>query len=84
MKRTLGSMKQDAERDRLACVYDRALYQVDPNRWDGSEAQKLLKQDVDNDLHKFFETPKRLWLSRTEYHTKFDLAEFRPHVHQEI
>ena len=82
MKRTIGTMKSHATRDKLALQHDRALYPIDfTNRWDGSEAQSYLKQDIDNDIHKNFK-PKELWATRNAYKA-FDLDVFRPHIHQE-
>ena len=63
MKATIGSMKQHATRDGLALASDRLLYPVDPERWDQSEASRLLKEDINNDFHLHFD-PEELWLSR--------------------
>ena len=78
MKKTIGSMRQHATRDAVALEHDRQLYPVNEERWDQSEAMRLLKEDIENEFHHHFE-PEELWLSRAEYR-KFDLAEFRPHI----
>jgi len=50
-------------------------------RWEGSEAQKFLLQDL---LNKQFEgDAKGLWQSRPEYHTVYPLAYFRKKRDQE-
>ena len=51
LKKTITRMKECAARDKLMYQADRLLYPIDNTRWDGSEAQKLLKQDIDNDFH---------------------------------
>ena len=50
-------------------------------QWSGSEAQRLLKMDMDNKRH-FDLKPEHLWNSRPEY-GKFDLSTFRDHLWQE-
>eukprot|EP00957_Ditylum_brightwellii_P122066 9308971-Ditylum_brightwellii.AAC.1 len=53
-----------------------------PNYWNGSEAQKLLKENIQQNLHKSMK-PRSLWLSRPEY-MKFDSKTFRKHIYQEM
>lgn len=48
----------------------------------GSEAERLLKQDMDNDLHKQFK-PRELHVQREEYQA-WPLEVFRNHIHQEL
>ena len=50
-------------------------------QWNGSDAQTLLKQDMDDGKHHDMK-PKDLWESRPE-HMMFQLATFRDHIHQE-
>ena len=50
-------------------------------RWDGSEAQGLLKMDVDDGKHDSMQ-PKDLYESRVEYEV-FSLEVFRKHIYQE-
>ena len=83
MKKSIGTLKRNAIRDRIALQGDRLLYPIDhTNQWDQSLAQALLKQDISNDFHVYF-LPKELWLSREEY-KKFDIKVFTAHYHQEI
>jgi len=49
--------------------------------WAGSEAERLLKDDIDNDRHVGME-PRQLKDTRPEYH-QWSLKEFRDHVEQE-
>jgi len=51
-------------------------------RWDGSEAQRLLKTDIENGLHKQM-TPKPLRETRQEYQ-EFPLPVFAGHIGQEV
>jgi len=51
-------------------------------RWDGSEAQRLLKEDIANGKHEGIQ-PLELWRSRQEYHST-DSNRFRQHIYQEI
>ena len=50
-------------------------------QWNGSDAQTLLKQDMDDGKHRDMK-PKDLWESRQEC-MMFQLATFRDHIHQE-
>ena len=51
-------------------------------RWDGSDAERLLKIDITNALHEQM-APKELYISRNEYQV-FTLKVFRGHIHQEV
>lgn len=51
-------------------------------RWDGSDAQKLLKHHVEKKLHEKF-TPKELREKYTAYQA-FPLKVFRDHIQQEV
>ena len=66
MKKSIGGLKQLAARDLRILHSDKLLYPTDPNRWDGSLAQALLKQDIRDDFHEWFSS-KDLYLSRIEY-----------------
>lgn len=50
--------------------------------WNGSEAKRLLKLDVDANRHDTV-TPKALYESRQEYQV-YPLAVFRKHIYQEV
>jgi hypothetical protein len=49
-------------------------------RWEGSEAQKMLKIDVSNGLH-LNQKPKELWETRPEYQL-FTNRVFQKHIDQ--
>ena len=49
--------------------------------WDGSEAQRLLKLDVDDGTHERL-LPRELHQARVEYQA-YPLDVFRKHIHQE-
>lgn len=50
-----------------AYAHDRELYPKTPGRWDGSEAQRLLKEDIEADVHKLYDGPSSFQQSRPEY-----------------
>ena len=50
--------------------------------WDGSDAQKQLKEDISNGLHDEMQ-PIELWCFREEY-DDFPLKVFRDHIYQEV
>ena len=81
MKKAVVELRDRAEDDAIALLHDRSLCHAAEGQWDGSEAQRLLKEAVDRDEHKRM-APKQLWLSDNE-HQKFPLSIFRPHIHQE-
>lgn len=51
-------------------------------RWEGSDAEALLKLDVANQLHEKM-TPRELYHSREVYQL-YKLKKFRGHIHQEV
>jgi hypothetical protein len=51
-------------------------------RWEGSEAEHLLRADMDSNQHKIMR-PKELYSTRKEYYETFSLAVFRKHIDQE-
>ena len=52
------------------------------SRWEGSDAERLLKVDITNNLHEQL-LPKELHASRNE-NQQFSLRVFRGHIHQEV
>lgn len=50
--------------------------------WDGSAAQRQLKEDIESNLHNIIE-PIDLWYLR-EVYDPFPLKVFRDHIYQEI
>ena len=82
MKKNISSLKRRAAEDAADLKHDRDIFPIqEEGRWDGSEAQALLKMDVKDDFHLHF-SPVELWSSRSEYQ-EFPIEIFSPHVHQE-
>lgn len=50
-------------------------------RWEGSDAEKQLKKDIDKNCHTLLD-PEELCLCR-DVHQVFELQAFRNHIHQE-
>jgi hypothetical protein len=79
--------KGKASRDEEGLARQRQQYPVQPfdqsgkRRWDGSAAQTLLRQDMQQKLHEQT-TPKYLHESRPEYKL-FDLDRFRDQIYAE-
>jgi len=76
--------------DLAALQSDRLLYPkstTDSNgelRWEGSDAERLLKLDIDEGKHDQMK-PEDLKKTRKEYNVEgLDLKTFRGHIHQEI
>jgi hypothetical protein len=71
-----------ADRDAAALAHNLPLR---PERktlhWGGSNAQKLLQEDIDSGLHTS-KTPRELWGTRSEYQ-EFDAKKFQKHLNQE-
>lgn len=85
MKKTIKDQKYRAEIDEAGYLNDISLYPLAKDTdgyWDGSEAQKLLKQDIGMKRHEQMK-PEYLWLSRPQYQ-QFLLKKFRDHIHQEL
>ena len=92
--RNLRTLRAAIDRDRDRMLKDvqsygpdraivNAMRASDPNYktpWYKSDAFKLLKQDVQDEVQKKMK-PKQLHASRDEY-SAFDLNEFRPHIYQ--
>ena len=85
LKKSIRKNRERAESDEAGYLNDIAIYPLakdTPGYWDGSEAQRLLKLDINNKRHEQMK-PKYLWLSRPEYQA-FGLSKFRGHIHQEL
>ena len=57
-------------------------YRGEP-QWDGSDAQRLLKEDMTAGKHLKYDTPSEFRDSRPEYQT-YNKKVFRGHIHQEV
>jgi len=86
-----GAIKEDqdrAEADRQLIEHDLGLHHPAPfdgrghPRWCGSEAERLLVQDIEDEVHKTMK-PADLVRSRPEYAPWLQLTDvFRDHIHQ--
>jgi hypothetical protein len=83
MKERYRAFKARANIEHRAFQKDRKLYPPTPGRWDGSEAQRLLKADVKEGVHLTFEQPRYFRASRDEY-MAINSKKFRDHVWQEV
>ena len=88
MRESIIKKKGFAAADAAALAHDRNLFPIQAShcvngapRWSGSEAERFLKIDLDNE-HKSYWTPKMLFVSRAEYQV-FELKVFRKHIDQE-
>jgi hypothetical protein len=88
LRKKLKKMGKEAEESTVAVAHDRTLYPVRINqpgfkypRWNGSEAERLLKLDV-NDGKNERMLPKQLHETRLAYQA-FPLEVFRKHILQE-
>ena len=87
LRKSLKSLQDCADEDQEAVLHDlEAFPQSTVNakghrRFDGSEAQRLLKHTFDNGEDEGL-LPKEIWLTRLEYQ-EFPLKVFRDHVSQE-
>lgn len=85
LKKTIRKNRERAEADEAGYLHDIAIFPLAkdiPGYWDGSEAQRLLKLDINNKRHELMK-PQCLWLSRPEYQ-EYSLSKFRGHIHQEL
>jgi hypothetical protein len=92
LRKSLKAVNDRAIVDRAAVAHDQQRRLVHQNitlaassshhRWDASEAQRLLKLDVNNEMHRTM-APKELRMTRCEYKA-FPLNVFRKHIHQEV
>jgi len=86
-RKAIRGKKEGAKSSAAALAVDRQLFPIDDmsafgkRRWEGSDAERLLKVDMDNGLHESTK-PEDLCNSRPEY-KEFTLKEFRGHIHQE-
>lgn len=89
LRKALDKLKNKADVDSAGIEHDRRLHPINSNppgssypRWDGSAAQRLLKEDIEEGEHKQLQ-PRELRMTREEYQV-FPLHVFRKHIHQEV
>jgi hypothetical protein len=87
LRKQINRAKGIAVDEEAALAHDRALFPAPTHnhrgepRWDGSKAQRLLKQDVSNGLQKTMK-PAQFHMTRPEFQV-YPLAVFRGHIYQE-
>jgi hypothetical protein len=87
LKKKIRERGQYARADHAALARDLVLHPVAPlthggyPRWDGSDAERWLKIDIDNDLDDEM-APQELWAMRPAY-MLFPKKVFRDHINQE-
>ena len=90
MRKQCGNKHSRSEADAVAMASDRQFVAqlraggggaLRPS-WDGSEAERLLRMDIDDGLNLNL-TPKVFHQSRVEYQV-YSLKVFRGHIHQEV
>ena len=82
MDRTVPGDDEAAYRNFMENHPQRSFDAIGRPRWEGSAAEALLKQDMDEGYH-LAKRPFALYDSRPEYKV-FDLDVFRGHIDQEI
>lgn len=88
IQKTLLQWKDSARKDAIALRRDRTIYPAASHNirgephWNRSDAQKLLKQDMDNGIHLQYDAPSKFWETRPEYQ-QFTKKTFRKHIDQE-
>jgi hypothetical protein len=87
-RQQIDCMNNRAATDSAGLAHDRRIYpkaaknhRGEP-RWEGSEAERLLRQDMDEGNHKKMK-PELLYNTRKEYYENYPLKVFREHIHQE-
>jgi hypothetical protein len=89
LRKQIDTAKGIAVDEEAALAHDRALFPIPSHnyrgepRWDGSEAQRLLKHDIANGVHATMK-PVDFQQTRPEYRDGYPLAVFRGHIYQEI
>jgi hypothetical protein len=88
LRAALKEQERRAVEDSAALIHDRAIRPRAATTaagypfWDGSEAQKFLKEDIDAGIHEGMK-PAVFHLTRAEYKV-FPIKTFREHIYQEV
>jgi hypothetical protein len=89
IQKTIKEGKDASASDLAALISDRMNHLVQNNdvfgkkrRWEGSDAEKLLRSDVSQNFDRTMR-PIELWHSRHEYYDFYPLEVFRKHIDQE-
>lgn len=79
----------NASTESIALARDRMLFPAPTHnhrgepRWEGSDAERLLKVDINKKRHETM-TPLELYRKRAEYYDNYKLRVFRDHIYQEV
>jgi len=85
----LSNKKAWAARDAVALAHDRKIHPIQTHnhkgvpRWEGSDAQRFLVQDIKSGKYKEFETTEALYASREAFH-EYTMSYFRKKVCQTV
>ena len=88
LRRQITDKSTSATLDQAALAHDRQLYPKATHnhrgepRWEGSEAEQLLRLDMDAGKHKIMK-PQELYNSRKEFSNNYPLKVFQKHIDQE-
>ena len=88
MRANMRKQHNNSQQDAIAYAHDRVMYPTPTHnangilRWEGSEAETLLRTDVDSGVHNAM-TPKQMYLSRPAYQM-FSQRKFAGHIYQEL
>jgi hypothetical protein len=89
LRKQIGQKKDIAFADCAALARDRAIYPKPAHnhrgepRWEGSEAERLLRADISL-FRSTQNKPVDLYRSRAEYYNNYPLVVFRGHIDQEV
>jgi hypothetical protein len=82
-EKRLLALEENEALDHDRHLFPKSVYnQLGQPRWEGSDAERLLKLDIDQGYH-LIQTPRELWGSRAEYQV-FTSKVFRKHIYQEV
>jgi hypothetical protein len=85
LRERFGKFKIAAELDDAALRCDRRLYPIEPEgRWPGSEAERLLKKDIDDGKHLIMKPSELYNDPERKPYKAFTQDQFRKHIHQEV
>jgi hypothetical protein len=88
LRKKFKESKDYSALDSAALAHDRINHPIElqneqgKNRWEGSEASKQLRRDMECNMHQNMK-PHELWSLRPLYYENFPLDAFRKHIGQE-
>lgn len=88
LRRQIAQQNACAASESASLAHDRQIHPKKPfnyrgePRWEGSDAERLLRLDMDQGKHKKAK-PLELYTSRKEYFESYPLRVFRGHIDQE-